>query len=120
MIKVKMSRRRKRIGNAIRQGRVAMINHVIRIVTDIVTTTESVTEIEEVILGVFEIRPATVTKAMTDRLTLKHQMKKKIRVKTKEAMTMRQKKQGNPDSHVLAVILQNKIIFLPCNLYAQF
>ena len=93
-----------------------MINHVIRIVTDTVTTTVSVTEM---IVAVRKIRPATVTKAVTDRLTLKHQ-KKKIRVKTKEAMTMRQKMQSNPDSDVLAVILQNKIIFLPCNLYAQF
>ena len=84
-----MSRRRKRIGNAIRQGRLAMINHVIRIVTDIVTTTVSVTEIEEVIVAVRNIRPAIVTKAVTDRLTLKYQKKKKIRVKTKEAMTMR-------------------------------
>ena len=96
-----------------------MINHVIRIVTDIVTTTVSVTEIEEVIVAVRKIRHATVTKAVTDRVTLKHQ-KKKIRVKTKEAMTMRQKMQSNTDSDVLAVILQNKIIFLPCNLYAQF
>ena len=93
-----------------------MINHVIRIVTDIVTTTMSVTEM---IVAVRKIRHATVTKAVTDRLTLKHQ-KKKIRVKTKEAMTMRQKMQSNTDSDVLAVILQNKIIFLPCNLYAQF
>ena len=93
-----------------------MINHVIRIVTDTVTTTVSVTEM---IVAVRKIRHATVTKAVTDRLTLKHQ-KKKIRVKTKEAMTMRQKMQSNPDSDVLAVILQNKIIFLPCNLYAQF
>ena len=115
-----MSRRRKRIENAIRQGRFAMINHVIRIVTNIVTTTVNVTEIEEVIVAVRKIRPATVTKAVTNRLTLKHQKKKKIRVKTKEAMTMRQKKQANTDSDVLAVILQNKIIFLPCNLYAQF
>ena len=114
-----MSRRRKRIGNAIRQGRLTMINHVIRIVTDIVTTTVSVTEIEEVIVAVRKIRPATVTKALTDRLTLKYQ-KKKVRVKTKEAMIVRQKKQANTDSDVLAVILQNKIIFLPCNLYAQF
>ena len=111
-----MSRRRKRIGNAIRQGRLAMINHVIRIVTDTVTTTVSVTEM---IVAVRKIRHATVTKAVTDRLTLKHQ-KKKIRVKTKEAMTMRQKMQSNPDSDILAVILQNKIISLPCNLYAQF
>ena len=113
-----MSRRRKRIGrpNAIRQGRLAMINHVIRIVTDIVTTTVSVTEM---IVAVRKIRHATVTKAVTDRVTLKHQ-KKKIRVKTKEAMKMRQKMQSNPDSDVLAVILRNKIIFLPCNLYAQF
>ena len=113
-----MSRRRKRIGspNAIRQGRLAMINHVIRIVTGTVTTTVSVTEM---IVAVRKIRHATVTKAVTDRLTLKHQ-KKKIRVKTKEAMTMRQKMQSNTDSDVLAVILQNKIIFLPCNLYAQF
>ena len=113
-----MSRRRKRIGspNAIRQGRLAMINHVIRIVTDTVTTTVSVTEM---IVAVRKIRHATVTKAVTDRVTLKHQ-KKKIRVKTKEAMTMRQKMQSNTDSDVLAVILQNKIIFLPCNLYAQF
>ena len=96
-----------------------MINHVIRIVTDIVTTTVSVTEIEEVIVAVRKIRHANVTKAVTDRLTLKHQ-KKKIRVKTKEAMTMRQKMQSNTDSDVLAVSLQNKIIFLPCNLYAQF
>ena len=102
-----MSRRRKRIGNAIRQGRLAMINHVIKIVTDIVTTTVSVTEIEEVI----------VTMAVTDRLTLKHQKNKMIRVKTKEAKTMRRKKQANTDSDVLAVILQNKVIFLPCNLY---
>ena len=94
-----------------------MINHVIRIGTDIVTTTVSVTEIEEVIVAVRKIRPATVTKAVTDRLTLKHQKNKMIRVKTKEAMTMRQKKQANTDSDVLAVILQNKIIFLPCNLY---
>ena len=93
-----------------------MINHVIRIVTDTVTTTVSVTEM---IVAVRKIRHATVTKAVTDRLTLKHQ-KKKIRVKTKEAMTMRQKMQSNTDSDVLAVILQNKIIFLPCNLYAQF
>ena len=93
-----------------------MINHVIRIVTDTVTTTLSVTEM---IVAVRKIRHATVTKAVTDRLTLKHQ-KKKIRVKTKEAMTMRQKMQSNTDSDVLAVILQNKIIFLPCNLYAQF
>ena len=93
-----------------------MINHVIRIVTDTVTTTVSVTEM---IVAVRKIRHATVTKAVTDRLTLKHQ-KKKIRVKTKEAMTMRQKMQSNPDSDVLAVILQNKIISLPCNLYAQF
>ena len=93
-----------------------MINHVIRIVTDTVTTTVSVTEM---IVAVRKIRHATVTKAVTDRVTLKHQ-KKKIRVKTKEAMTMRQKMQSNPDSDVLAVILQNKIIFLPCNLYAQF
>ena len=64
-----------------------MINHVIRIVTDTVTTTLSVTEM---IVAVRKIRHATVTKAVTDRLTLKHQ-KKKIRVKTKEAMTMRQK-----------------------------
>ena len=85
-----MSRRKKGIGNAIRQGRLAMINHVIRIVTaDIVTTTVSVTEIEEVIVAVRNIRPATVTKAVTDRLTLKYQKKKKIRVKAKEAMTMR-------------------------------
>ena len=113
-----MSRRRKRIGspNAIRQGRLAMINHVIRIVTGSVTTTVSVTEM---IVAVRKIRHATVTKAVTDRVTLKHQ-KKKIRVKTKEAMTMRQKMQSNTDSDVLAVILQNKIIFLPCNLYAQF
>ena len=80
-----------------------MINHVIRIVTDIVTTTVSVTEIDEVIVAVRKIRPATVTKALT-----------------KEAMTMRQKKQANTDSDVLVVILQNKIIFLPWNLYAQF
>ena len=93
-----------------------MINHVIRIVTGTVTTTVSVTEM---IVAVRKIRHATVTKAVTDRLTLKHQ-KKKIRVKTKEAMTMRQKMQSNTDSDVLAVILQNKIIFLPCNLYAQF
>ena len=93
-----------------------MINHVIRIVTDTVTTTVSVTEM---IVAVRNIRHATVTKAVTDRVTLKHQ-KKKIRVKTKEAMTMRQKMQSNPDSDVLAVILQKKIIFLPCNLYAQF
>ena len=93
-----------------------MINHVIRIVTDTVTTTVSVTEM---IVAVRKIRHATVTKAVTDRLTLKHQ-KKKIRVKTKEAMTMRQKMQSNPDSDILAVILQNKIISLPCNLYAQF
>ena len=93
-----------------------MINHVIRIVTGTVTTTVSVTEM---IVAVRKIRRATVTKAVTDRLTLKHQ-KKKIRVKTKEAMTMRQKMQSNTDSDVLAVILQNKIIFLPCNLYAQF
>ena len=93
-----------------------MINHVIRIVTDTVTTTMSVTEM---IVAVRKIRHATVTNAVTDRVTLKHQ-KKKIRVKTKEAMTMRQKMQLNPDSDVLAVILQNKIIFLPCNLYAQF
>ena len=85
-------------------------------VTDTVTTTLSVTEM---IVAVRKIRHATVTKAVTDRLTLKHQ-KKKIRVKTKEAMTMRQKMQSNTDSDVLAVILQNKIIFLPCNLYAQF
>ena len=113
-----MSRRRKRNGSpdAIRQRRLAMINHVIRIVTDIVTTTVSVTEM---IVAVRKIRHATVTKAVTDRVTLKHQ-KKKIRVKTKEAMTMRQKMQSNTDSDVLAVILQNKIIFLPCNLYAQF
>ena len=89
---------------------------MIRIVTDTVTTTLSVTEM---IVAVRKIRHATVTKAVTDRLTLKHQ-KKKIRVKTKEAMTMRQKMQSNTDSDVLAVILQNKIIFLPCNLYAQF
>ena len=93
-----------------------MINHVIRIVTGTVTTTVSVTEM---IVAVRKIRHATVTKAVTDRVTLKHQ-KKKIRVKTKEAMTMRQKMQSNTDSDVLAVILQNKIIFLPCNLYAQF
>ena len=93
-----------------------MINHVIRIVTDTVTTTVSVTEM---IVAVRKIRHATVTKAVTDRVTLKHQ-KKKIRVKTKEAMTMRQKMQSNTDSDVLAVILQNKIIFLPCNLHAQF
>ena len=93
-----------------------MINHVIRIVTDTVATTVSVTEM---IVAVRKIRHATVTKAVTDRVTLKHQ-KKKIRVKTKEAMTMRQKMQSNTDSDVLAVILQNKIIFLPCNLYAQF
>ena len=93
-----------------------MINHVIRIVTDTVTTTVSVTDM---IVAVRKIRHATVTKAVTDRVTLKHQ-KKKIRVKTKEAMTMRQKMQSNTDSDVLAVILQNKIIFLPCNLYAQF
>ena len=115
-----MSRRRKRIGNAIRQGRLAMINHVIRIVTDIVTTTVRVTEIEEVIVAVRKIRPVTVTKAVTDRLTLKHQKKKKIRVKTKEAMTIIQKMQSNTDSEVSAVILQNKIIFLPCNFYVQF
>ena len=115
-----MSRRRKRIGNAIRQGRLAMINHVIRIVTDIVTTTVRVTEIEEVIVAVRKIRPVTVTKAVTDRLTLKHQKKKKIRVKTKEAMTIRQKMQSNTDSEVSAVILQNKIIFLSCNFYVQF
>ena len=89
---------------------------MVRIVTDTVTTTLSVTEM---IVAVRKIRHATVTKAVTDRLTLKHQ-KKKIRVKTKEAMTMRQKMQSNTDSDVLAVILQNKIIFLPCNLYAQF
>ena len=65
-----MSRRRKRIENAIRQGRFAMINHVIRIVTNIVTTTVNVTEIEEVIVAVRKIRPATVTMAVTDRLTL--------------------------------------------------
>ena len=93
-----------------------MINHMIRIVTGTVTTTVSVTEM---IVALRKIRHATVTKAVTDRVTLKHQ-KKKIRVKTKEAMTMRQKMQSNPDSDVLAVILQNKIIFLPCNLYAQF
>ena len=115
-----MSRRRKRIGNAIRQGRLAMINHVIRIVTDIVTTTVRVTEIEEVIVAVRKIRPVTVTKAVTDRLILKHQKKKKIRVKTKEAMTITQKMQSNTDSEVSAVILQNKIIFLPCNFYVQF
>ena len=89
---------------------------MIRIVTDIVTTTVSVTEM---IVAERKIRHATVTKAVTDRVTLKPQ-KKKIRVKTKEAMTMRQKMQSNTDSDVLAVILQNKIIFLPCNLYAQF
>ena len=103
-----MPRQRKRIGssNAIRQGRLAMINHVIRTVTDIVTTTESVTEIEEVILGVCEIRHATVTKAMTDRVKLRLQKKKKkIRVKTKEAMTMGQKKQANKDSDILAALL---------------
>ena len=93
-----------------------MINHVIRIVTGTVTTTVSVTEM---IVAVRKIRHATVTKAVTDRVTLKHQ-KKKIRVKTKEAMTMRQKMQSNTDSEVSTVILQNKIIFLPCNLYAQF
>ena len=89
---------------------------MVRIVTDTVTTTLSVTEM---IVAVRKIRHATVTKAVTDRVTLKHQ-KKKIRVKTKEAMTMRQKMQSNTDSEVSAVILQNKIIFLPCNLYTQF
>ena len=108
-----MPRRRKRIGspNGIRQGRLAMINHVIRIVTDIVTTTESVTEIEKVIVGVREIRPATVTKAVTDRVKLRLQKKKKIRVKTKEAMTMPQKRQANKDSDILAALLYNKMIF---------
>ena len=71
---------------------------MIRIVTDTVTTTLSVTEM---IVAVRKIRHATVTKAVTDRLTLKHQ-KKKIRVKTKEDMTMRQKMQSNTDSDVLA------------------
>ena len=117
-----MPRRRKRIGspNVVRQGRLAMINHVIRIVTDIVTTTESVTEIEKVIVGVREIRPATVTKTVTDRVKLRLQKKKKIRVKTKEAVTMWQKKQVNKDSDILAALLCNKIILFPCNLHAQF
>ena len=88
-----------------------MTNHVIRIVTDIVTTTESVTEIEKVIVGVREIRPATVTKAVTDRVKLRLQKKKKIRVKTKEATTMRQKRQANKDSDILAALLYNKMIF---------
>ena len=74
--------------NAIRQGRLAMTNHVIGTVTDIVTTTESVTEIEEVIVTVREIRHVTVTKAVTDCVTLRHQKKNgKIRVKTKVALT---------------------------------
>ena len=117
-----MPRRRKRIGspNAIRQGRLAMINHMIRTVTDIVTTTESVTKIEEVIVGVREIRHATVTKAVTDRVKVRLQKKEKIRVKTKEAMTMRQKKQANKDSDIFVALLYNKIILLPCNLHAQF
>ena len=117
-----MSRRRKRIGspNAIRQGRLAMINHMIRTVTDIMTTTESVTKIEEVIVGVREIRHATVTKAVTDRVKLRLQKKEKIRVKTKEAMTMRQKKQANKDSDIFVALLYNKIILFPCNLHAQF
>ena len=88
-----------------------MINHVIRIVTDIVTTTESVTEIAKVIVGVREIRPATVTKAVTDRVKLRLQKKKKIRVKTKEATPMRQKRQANKDSDILAALLYNKMIF---------
>ena len=117
-----MPRRRKRIGspNAIRQGRLAMINHVIRTVTDIVTTTESVTEIEEVIVAVRVIRHATVTKAVTDRVKLRLQKKKKMRVKTKEATTMQQKKQANKDSDILAALLCNKIILFPSNLHAQF
>ena len=74
--------------NAIRQGRLAMINRVIGTVIDIVTTTENVTEIEEAIVTVREIRHMTVTKAVTDRVTLKHQKRKgKIRVKTKVALT---------------------------------
>ena len=106
---------------AIRQGRLAMINHVIGTVTDTVTTTESVTEIEEVIVTVREIRHVTVTKAVTDREALKHQKKNgKIGVKTKEAMTMGHKKQANKDSEVLAVLLHNKIILFPFNLHAQF
>ena len=116
-----MPRRRKRIGspNAIRQGRLPMINHEIRTVTDIVTTTEIVTQIEEVIVAVRVIRHATVTKAVTDRMKLRLPKKKRIRVKTKEAMTMRQKKQANKDSDILAALLCNKIILFPCNLYAQ-
>ena len=116
-----MPRRRKRIGspNAIRQGRLPMINHEIRTVTDIVTTTEIVTEIEEVIVAVRVIRHATVTKAVTDRVKLRLPKKKRIRVKTKEAMTMRQKKQANKDSDILAALLCNKIILFPCNLYGQ-
>ena len=54
-----------------------MINHVIRTVTDIVTTTESVTEIEEVIVAVRVIRHATVTKAVTDRVKLRLQKKRR-------------------------------------------
>lgn len=119
-----MSRQRKKIvsPNAIRQGRLAMINYVIGTVTDIVTVTsaEAVREIEEVVVAVCEITHATVTKKETDRVSLRHQTKKKIKVKTKQAMTTGQKKQANKDSRVLAGILQNKIIFFPCNLYAQF
>ena len=117
-----MPRRRKRIGspNAIRQGRPAMINHVIRIVIDIVTTTESVTEIGKVIVGVREIGHVTVTKAVTHRVKLSRQKKKKTRVKTKEATTMRQKKQANKDSDILAALLYNKMISFPCDLHAQF
>ena len=113
-----MWRRRKRIvsPNAIRQGRLAMINHVIGTVTDTVTTTESVTEIEEVIVTVREIRHVTVTKAVTDRETMKHQKKNgKIGVKTTESMTMGHKKQANKDSEALAALLHNKIILFPCN-----
>ena len=91
-----------------------------RTVTDIVTTTVSVTEIEEGIVGVREIRNATVTKAVTDRVKLRLQKKKKIRGKTKDAKTMQQKKQSNTDSDLLAVLLYNKIILFPCNLHAQF
>ena len=83
------------------------------------TSTEAVREIEEVIVAVCEITQATVTKEETDHVSLRHQTKKKIRVKTKQAMTMGQKKQANKDSRVLPVILQNNIIFFPCNLYAQ-
>ena len=96
--------------------RIAMINHAIGTVTDIVTTAESVTEIEEVtvtetVIALREIRRVTVNQGMREYVTLRR--RKKIKIKGAIMTQLGPRKQVNNKTEIVAyLLLKNKNCFI--------